>query len=105
MIKDNFKATNISFLYYLHERNLFDTDAFAKLIDDINALEEKQEDVLERLRFIQIEILKHIVYHFDPKDGSRITNLPDDYWEYLTELEYAIGRYAGMCFGGSHGQE
>lgn len=105
MIEDNFKAANNSFSYYLHERNLFDTDAFAKLIDDINALEEKQEDVLEQLRFIQIEILKHIVYHFDPNDKSRITNLPDDYWEYLTELEYAIGRYAGMCFGGSHGQE
>lgn len=103
MIEDNFEAVNNSFLYHLHERNRFDTDAFVKLLEGINALEEKQEDVLEQLRFIQIEILKHIIYHFDPNDGSRITNLPDDYWEYLTDLEDAIGKYAGMC--GSHGQE
>lgn len=103
LVEDNFEAANNSFLYRLHERNRFDTDAFVKLLEGINALEEKQEDVLEQLRFIQIEILKHIIYHFDPNDGSRITNLPDDYWEYLTDLEDAIGKYAGMC--GSHGRE
>lgn len=102
LIEDNFEAANNSFLYHLHERNLFDTDAFVKLLQDINALEEKQEDVLEQLRSIQIEILKHVIYHFDPNDESRITNLPEDYWEYLTDLEDAIGKYAGMCSGSSH---
>lgn len=101
MIEDNVKAENNSFLYFLHERNHFDTGAFAKLLDAIDAMEEKQEDVLEQLRFIQIEILKHIIYHFDPEDESCITNLPDDYWKYMTDLEDAIGKYAGMRAGSS----
>lgn len=36
MIEDNCKAANGSFVYYLHERDVFDTDAFAGLPDCIN---------------------------------------------------------------------
>ena len=99
VVEDNCIATNNSFLYYLHERDVFDTDAFAGLLDGINGLEEKQEDVLEQLHFIYSETLKHIIYHFDPNDTSQITNLPDDYWEYLSDLENAIGRYTRICSG------
>ena len=105
VIENNCKAANNSFLYYLHERDVFDTDAFTKLLDCINVLEEKQEDLLEQLYFIQNKTLKHIIYHFDPNDRSRITNLPDNYWDYLSELENAIGKYTRMCFGNSHEQE
>ncbi|MDE7479396.1 MAG: hypothetical protein K2M91_15925 [Lachnospiraceae bacterium] len=99
LIEDNYKATNSSFLFYLHERDMFDIDAFSRLLDGINGLEEKQEELLEQLHFIFSEILKHIIYHFDPNDTSRITNLPDDYWEYLLDLENAIGRYIRICSG------
>lgn len=97
LIEENYKAANDSFLYFLHERDLFDIDAFAKLLDSINSLEEGKENILERLNVIQKEILKHIIYHFDPNDSSRITNLPEDYWAYLTGLEDAVGKYTRMC--------
>ncbi|MDE5825541.1 MAG: hypothetical protein K2H91_12775 [Lachnospiraceae bacterium] len=104
VIEDNCKAANNSFLYYLHERDVFDIEAFTKLLDCINVLEEKQEDMLEQLYFIQNETLKHIIYHFDPNDMSRITNLPDDYWDYLLDLENTIGNFKRMYFGDNHEQ-
>lgn len=99
VIEENYKAANDSFLYFLHERDLFDTDAFAKLLDSINSLEEGKVNVLEQLNFIQKETLKHMIYHFDPNDSSQITNLPEDYWAYLSKLEDAVRKYAGMCCG------
>lgn len=99
LIEENCKAENDSFLYFLHEKDLFDTDAFAKLLDSINSLEEWKENVLEQLNFIQKEIFKHMIYHFDPNDSSQITNLPEDYWAYLSKLEDAVGKYAEMCCG------
>lgn len=97
LIEENYKATNNSFLCFLHEKDLFDIDAFVQLLDSINSLEEGKANVLEQLNFIQKETLKHIIYHFDPDDNSRITNLPEDYWAYLSGLEDAVGKYARMC--------
>lgn len=96
LIEENYKATNNSFLCFLHEKDLFDTDAFVQLLDSINSLEEGKANVPEQLNFIQKETLKHIIYHFDPDDSSRITNLPKDYWAYLTALEDAVGKYMRM---------
>lgn len=28
---------------------------------------------------------------------SRIADLPDDYWAFLSDLEDAVGKYEGMC--------
>lgn len=97
LIEENYKAANNSFVYLLHERDLYDTDAFARLLDCINSLDEGEETILEQLNAILRETLKHIIYHFDPDDNSRITNLPKDYWAYLTDLEDAVGKYVQMC--------
>ena len=97
LIEENYKAANNSFVYLLHERDLYDTDAFARLLDCINSLDEGEETILEQLNAILRETLKHIIYHFDPDDSSRIPNLPEDYWAYLTDLEDAVGKYARMC--------
>lgn len=93
LIEDNDKAANNSFLYSLHERNMFDTEAFTKLLDCINALEPGSKEALICLNHIQSEILKHVIYHFDPGDMSHIGNLPENYWEYLSRLEESIRRY------------
>lgn len=93
IITDNYYALNYSFLYYLHEKDNFNIDAFYKLINYIDSLPQKQDNIILQLIFIQNEILKHIIYHFDPNDISRITNLPDNYLEYLSMLELSIKKY------------
>ena len=76
IITDNYYALNHSFLYYLHEKDNFNIDAFYKLINYIDFLPKK-----------------HIIYHFDPNDISKITNLPDNYLEHLSTLELSIKKY------------
>ena len=93
IITDNYYALNHSFLYYLHEKDNFNIDAFYKLINYIDFLPKKQDNITLQLMIIQNEILKHIIYHFDPKDISKITNLPDNYLEHLSTLELSIKKY------------
>lgn len=103
LIEDNCRAADNSFLYLLHEKNVFDKDAFNRLLDCVNTLEEGTKAVLCQLHFIQKETLKHIIYHFDPNDMSRIADLPDDYWAFLSDLEDAVGKYERMCCCDRHG--
>lgn len=42
------------------------------------------------LHFIENQILRHLVYHFDSNDLSKISNLPDEYWEYIEPFEQAV---------------
>ncbi|MBQ8982191.1 MAG: hypothetical protein IJ079_01280 [Lachnospiraceae bacterium] len=93
LIEDNYLAANHSFLYALHEKDCFDKEAFMELCEYISTLKEKDDTITLQLCSIQNELLKHIIYHFDPKDMSRIQNLPDDYTDYILKLEQAINQY------------
>ena len=35
-------------------------------------------------------MLRHIVYHFDDNDLSKISNLPFEYWEYIEPFERLV---------------
>lgn len=97
VIHDNSMAANNSFLFFLHERDRFDIDALRRLLDSIDVLEVGTKEVLMELNDIEFEILKHIIYHFDPMDLSHIENLPEDYWEYIVALQQAVRRFLGRC--------
>ena len=71
LIEDYRRADHFSFLYYLHEEKDFRVEAL--------------EDLCH-------QILRHLVYHFDPNDLSRIRNLPTNYWEELEAFEQAVSR-------------
>ena len=45
---------------------------------------------LRDIHYIENQILRHLVYHFDDNDMSEISNLPSDYWNYAEQLETAI---------------
>ena len=87
LIKDNIRAENQSFLYYLHEENIFDTKPLADLCRYIENLDSISIDQIRDLHFIENQILRHLVYHFDSNDLSKISNLPDEYWEYIEPFE------------------
>lgn len=96
ILRDNCKAENGSFLYYLHEENVFHQAAFSDLCECIAALgrtHPRDPAVSGQVCFVYGQVLRHILYHFDPDDLSRISNLPRDYGESLQRLERAIAAY------------
>lgn len=90
VIEDNINAANHSFLYFLHEENKFDPKAILNLCNYIQTLDSVTIFELKKLYFIQNQILKHLVYHFDRNDMYEISNLPLDYWEYVELLDTVI---------------
>ena len=42
------------------------------------------------MRWIETQILRHLVYHFDENDLSKISNLPMDYWEEVEAFEQVV---------------
>lgn len=92
VLNDNYKAENKSFLYYLHEEYTFNEEAYACLCKCIAEL-KKDEASMMKINFIYSQILKHIIYHFDPDDSSLIEDLPVDYNEKLDTLDALIRRF------------
>lgn len=96
VLDDNFKAINHSFLYYLHEENYYDETAFSELCGCLSLLchtHSCKRELSSQILLIYGEVLKHIIYHFDPNDLSSISNLPHDYNEKLEVLEQLVREY------------
>lgn len=96
VLNDNFEAENNSFLYYLHEENFFHKTAFSELCGGLSVLcntHPNDKAVSAQICFIYGQVLRHIIYHFDPGDLSRISNLSCDYNEELEMLERIITKY------------
>lgn len=77
-------------MYYLHEEGKFDSSslsAFCQYLAKIEAISLAQ---LKDLHFIQEQILKHLIWHFDSQDLYTISDLPSDYWEYLDHMGVEI---------------
>ena len=90
LIEDNKKAENQSFLYYLHEEKVFDRQSLADLCHYVEKIDSISIDQLRDLHFIENQILRHLVYHFDSNDLSKISNLPDEYRKYIEPFEQAV---------------
>lgn len=90
IIDDNIHAASQSFLYFLHEKNRFDIKSFMDLCNYVQTLDCVSAIELRELYFIQNQILKHIIYHFDKNDISKISDLPPNYWHYMELLDVAI---------------
>lgn len=87
LIEDNKRAENHSFLYYLHEEGKFDSFSLSTLCQYLAKLEAISLAQLKDLHFIQDQIFKHLVCHFDSQDLYTISDLQSDYWEYLNHME------------------
>lgn len=96
ILNDNYKGENNSFLYYLHEESHFDEESLSQLCQCISSLHHSHlQDMAAsmQINFIYTQVLKHIIYHFDPNDYSRIDDLPFDYNEKLELLDTAVAQY------------
>ena len=68
LIEDNKKAENQSFLYFLHEEKKFDAKALNDLCHYIIELDTISLEQLRDIHYIENQILRHLVYHFDDND-------------------------------------
>jgi len=96
VIEDNFEKKNGSFLYYLHEKSLFNKDAFRQLYDSIRKVAE--EDVVisrtaQQIMGVYGQILQHFLYHFDKNDSYKITNMPENYNKMIEYLDKSVEYY------------
>ncbi|MGX8774070.1 MAG: hypothetical protein ACSW8G_03320 [Bacillota bacterium] len=92
-IDDNKNASNDSFLFFLHERNMFSEEAFRDLCEAIDSLEE--EPALDTKLIVDVsEIYQFALFslmcHFDPNDSYCIEKLPADYADCAEELRAAV---------------
>lgn len=96
VLRANFEAKDKSFLYYLHEENYYHKTAFYELCSCLSTLSHNNTHdkmISTQICFIYGQILRHIIYHFDPSDLIRISNLPINYNEELETLEHAVTKY------------
>ena len=95
LIEDNKRAENQSFLYFLHEENKFDCSSLSVFCHYLAKIEAISLAQLKDLHFIQEQILKHLVWHFDSQDLYIISDLPSDYGHYLDSIACEINELFG----------
>lgn len=90
IIEHNFKGSKKSFIYDLHEKNIFNIAAFKEYVDAITQLTEQSQDeqmversLMDQVFFTYSYILKSVIWHLDMNDQSSIENMND---EQLTEM-------------------
>lgn len=96
ILDDNFELKNNSFLYFLRDKSTFKRDALKDLCVSIRDLAEEEVMIslnAQKINFIYAEVLKCVLYHFDPNDKFRIENLPENYNKQLAQLEKFVYFY------------
>lgn len=97
IICNNYKGENNSFMFLLHEKDLFSEEAFWELYESITAIalcgEVKSIEITEQITQNYQRLLKYIIFHFDPNDDFVLENFPENYIDYLERIEYALMAY------------
>ena len=96
ILEDNSNAIEESFVYYLKEKGLFNKEAFRKLCESINTLANDEVEIsrtAQQINSINNQTLKFFLYHFDPEDPYKISNMPENYNKMLEYLDKAVSYY------------
>ena len=100
IIDDNANVDDNSFLFYIHERNLFDNKAYWRFYNAIRVIGYDccQSDCLSKeLTWKIIKtyewFLLAIGWHFDNKDLYKMLNLPDNYMAFSLRLMTVVDSY------------
>lgn len=96
ILDDNYNGDRNSFIDQLHEKDIFNINEFRKLCNSIETLSKTckgNSKITVMVVFVYTQTLKHILYNFDPKDCSEISNLPENYSEYIELIDYVIFKY------------
>ena len=91
-IRKNVQLEEGTFLYYLHEESLFHEESYKGLCAYIEGLESISLEDFKNLVFLHHQVIRHLVYHFDPVDIVELKSFPPDYWEVIDRMDSAVQR-------------
>ncbi|MCT2161287.1 immunity 41 family protein [Granulicatella adiacens] len=91
-IRKNVLLEEGTFFYYLHEESLFHEESYKELCAHIEGLESISLEDFKDLVFLHHQVIRHLVYHFDPVDIVELKNFPTDYWEVIERIDIAVKR-------------
>jgi len=95
LIRKNVLLEEGTFFYYLHEESLFHEESYKELCAYIEGLESISLEDFKDLVYLHHQLIRHLVYHFDPVDPVDIVELksfPKDYWEVIERIDIAVKR-------------
>ena len=98
ILSDNDESINNSFLDYIHEKCIFDEKSYWEYYDCLITLgkcktHNEDKEVIKQILHTYSYVLSSFVHHFDPNDGYELNNIPNDYNEYIENLNFAISAY------------
>ena len=91
-IRKNVLLEEGTFFYYLHEESLFHEEFYNELCAYIEGLESISLEDFKDLVFLHHQLIRHLVYHFDPVDIVELKSFPKDYWEVIERIDIAVKR-------------
>lgn len=102
ILRDNEKAANRSFLYFLHEEDTFDEKAFREYLRCLMGIANQSvgkslDRELSRMIMNTYGFtLKSFIYHQMPTDSYEIQNYPEEkITMYIEDLSYIVNAYIG----------
>lgn len=96
IIKNNYKASGYSLIYYLHEECVFSEDAYWELIDAIIFLVRngiKEEALITQIAIGYQAFLKEMIWHNSPGDAVELSQLPENSVDYIERLDRTVRAY------------
>ena len=96
IISDNYNCNKNSFVYFLHEESYFSIEQFWKFYESIAAfvgVTEKSSEITRQITQNYQRILKEMIFHFDPTDGSVLDNFPENYINYIERIDLVLLAY------------
>ena len=91
-IRKNVLLEEGTFFYYLHEESFFHEESYKELCAYIEGLEYISLEDFKDLVFLHHQLIRHLVYHFDPVDIVELKSFPKDYWEVIERIDIAVKR-------------
>ena len=91
-IRKNVLLEEGTFFYYLHEESRFHEESYKELCAYIEELESISLEDFKDLVFLHHQVIRHLVYHFDPVDIVELKSFPPDYWKVIDRIDSAVKR-------------
>lgn len=96
IIQSNFCMDEGSLCLLLHDECVFSEEAFwdfHKAVATVIQIAEKEACLTAQITVAYQRFLQEIIFHFDPKDVAEIKGFPENYYDYIERLDYAIRAY------------
>ncbi|MEK4509683.1 Imm41 family immunity protein [Paenibacillus sp. FSL K6-2524] len=107
ILKNNYEGKEGSFIYHLHEKDMFNQDAFwdyFNCIVDITQETANRNDLDRNLALMLSKtyafIMSSFLWHFHPKDSYKAKGIPDSNLHlYIERIEFVyLGYFSGKVF-------